>query len=447
MKSKIVITLLILIIILCVTSCTAITKPMQNGEIKTDSNIEDVESTEKIIDSENNKYDTIKNTYDSLDKIGGRLIGTDENYLFAKELKMYMEENFKNTEIFVQPYSISLTEKYEVTISSGNDNITFNNEDSICKYINKSKINETDVILTDSLNNLNEQSEYIFFTNDESLIESSKKLDNICLSLLIVDKIYLGQNAIKVKTDMPTIMNIDGITAEKLSDFVNKRIKLNVNLQNEEIELENIYAIIKGKESKNAIVITSHYDTTTAKGENYSKGAIDNGSGISLNLDLLKKFYNSNTNLNYDIVFSFVNSEEGFLLKTTSGGMQISNLMSQQYENVLNINLDCIGEKDIEVLSYGFDGDINKDMLNDIIASEANDFISLEKVDYYTSDNLNFNNSLYFYNFDYHGDNRAIHTENDKIDKIDIDKLEKISNILYEVIKQILQIDASSLFI
>jgi len=121
--------------------------------------------------------------------------------------------------------------------------------------------------------------------------------------------------------------------------------------------------------------------------------------------------------------------------------------MSQQYENVLNINLDCIGEKDIEVLSYGFDGDINKDMLNDIIASEANDFISLEKVDYYTSDNLNFNNSLYFYNFDYHGDNRAIHTENDKIDKIDIDKLEKISNILYEVIKQILQIDASSLFI
>lgn len=447
-KSKKIIVLIMLAVLLCISSCTVKIESKQSNELISE---EKNEETLPPIDAEiankgNYKFDTIENTYISLDEIGGRLIGTDANYLFANELKKYMNKNFKDAELISQPYKINLTKQYEVNIVAIGGIITFNEENSICKYINKSKLSEKNLVVTNSLENINNELNYIYFTDDESLIEASKDYKNISISLLTVDKIFLGQNAIKVKTEIPTIMNVDKNTTKKLVELVNKNVDLNINITNEELELENILAVIKGSESKNAIVITSHYDTTTAKGENYSKGAIDNGSGLSLNLDLLRKIYSLKNSSNYDLIFAFVNSEEGFLLKTTSGSMQLNNFVTKNYEKVLNVNLDCLGEKNIDVLNYGIDGELNVEELNNIIATKVNDQIKLEKVDYYTSDNINFLNSIYFYNFDYHGENRAIHTENDNVNSVDIDMLGKLSNVLYEILVQISSTDASLLF-
>lgn len=447
-KSKVIILLVMLGILLCIASCTAeIDIKQKNKLIVEEKNEETSPPTEtKIVNIENYEFNTIENTYISLDKIGGRLIGTDANYLFVKELKAYMNKNFKDADLIIQPYKINLTKQYKVNISTGSDIITFNNENSICKYINKSKLSENSLVVTNTLKNIKDEFNYIYFTDDESLIEASKNYDNISISLLTVDKIFLGQNAIKVKTEIPTIMNIDNNIKNKLLKLVDKTVDLNINITNEEMELENVFAVVKGNESKNAIVITSHYDSTTAKGNNYSKGSIDNCSGISLNLDLLRKVYSDTKNSSYDLIFAFVNSEEGFLLKSTSGSMQLNNLLAKNYENVLNINLDCLGEKNMEILNYGIDGNINVEELNRIIVSQVNDQVKLEKVDYYISDNISFENSIYFYNFDYHGENRAIHTERDNLDSIDINALEKISNIIYEILVQISNTDDSIVF-
>jgi len=304
-----------------------------------------------------NKYDTIESTLVSLDEIGSRLIGTEGNYKFSDELKTYLRENFSEAELFIQPYTMSLTNEYKVSISDGEETVSVDEEESLCKYINKAKLTES-VIVTDVLNGLDNSCNYIFITEDEKLIEKSKEYKNICLSLLAVDEVYLYQNVIKVRTDIPTIMNINKTTAEELLSIKNKVVKLNIEIKNKEVELENIFVVIRGNESKNAIVVTSHIDSTTAKGINYSKGAIDNGTGISLNLDLLRNAYSNKNLSDYDLIFAFVNSEEGFLLKSSSGSMQLNNFLAQRYENILNINLDCLGEKDIDVLSYGYGGEI-----------------------------------------------------------------------------------------
>jgi len=445
-KSKIIMLFITLIFLLSFSSCTA---EIESNELVTeeDNEKEETSTIEKdVADKENYEFDTIKNTYTSLDKIGGRLIGTDSNYLFAKELKNYMNKNYKDAELNSQPYKINLTQKYEVNISNNENIITFNEKNSICKYINKSRLSEKGLLVTNSLENLKGNSNYIYFTDDESSIEESKKFDNVCISLLVVDKVFLGQNTIKVKTEIPTIMNIDMNTSEQLKELLNKSIDLNIDIENEELELENIFAIVKGKESSNAVVITSHYDSTTAKGNNYSKGAIDNGSGVSLNLSLLKKFYNNSKLYNYDVIFAFVNSEEGFLLKSTSGSMQLNNYLTKKYEKVLNVNLDCLGEKNIKGLNYGVDGNLNVPELEKIILTKTKEMFSIEKVDYYTSDNISFENSIYFYNFDYHGENRAIHTEKDDLAIVDIEMLEKLSNVIYEILEQILNTDASLIF-
>gem|GEM_PF-3072415 len=446
-KSKIIILFIILVFLLSISSCTAEIEP---NEIVTEEKDNDKEASPpietEVTNKENYEFDTIENTYVSLDKIGGRLIGTDSNYLFAKELKNYMNKNYKDAELNSQPYKINLTKKYEVNISTEENIITFNEKNSICKYINKSKLNEKDLLVTNSLENLKRNSNYIYFTEDESSIEESKNYDNVYISLLVVDEIFLGQNTIKVKTEIPTIMNIDINISEQLKELLNKSVELNIDIENEELELENIFAVVKGKESRNAVVITSHYDSTTAKGNNYSKGAIDNGSGVSLNLSLLKKFYDNAKIYNYDVIFAFVNSEEGFLLKSTSGSMQLNNYLTEKYEKVLNVNLDCLGEKNIKVLNYGMDGNLNVSELDNIILTETKEMFSSEKVDYYTSDNISFENNIYFYNFDYHGESRAIHTERDNLAIVDIDMLEKLSNVIYEILVQILNTDASLIF-
>lgn len=446
-KSKIIILFIILVFLLSISSCTAEIEP---NEIVTEEKDKDKEASPpietEVTNKENYEFDTIENTYVSLDKIGGRLIGTDSNYLFAKELKNYMNKNYKDAELNSQPYKINLTKKYEVNISTEENIITFNEKNSICKYINKSKLNEKDLLVTNSLENLKRNSNYIYFTEDESSIEESKNYDNVYISLLVVDEIFLGQNTIKVKTEIPTIMNIDINISEQLKELLNKSVELNIDIENEELELENIFAVVKGKESRNAVVITSHYDSTTAKGNNYSKGAIDNGSGVSLNLSLLKKFYDNAKIYNYDVIFAFVNSEEGFLLKSTSGSMQLNNYLTEKYEKVLNVNLDCLGEKNIKVLNYGMDGNLNVSELDNIILTETKEMFSSEKVDYYTSDNISFENNIYFYNFDYHGESRAIHTERDNLAIVDIDMLEKLSNVIYEILVQILNTDASLIF-
>lgn len=443
MFSKIKMSLVVIVILLVSSSCTNLTldeEPKENEEI-VEEGID--YGSEEFVD---NRYDSIENTIISLDKIGERLVGNDGNYNFMNDLKEYLNSNFPEAELFIQPYTISLTAEYKVSISSENNSITFDNFNSICKYINKGKLSES-TIVTDTLEGLDSSKNYIFISEDYSLIEKSKSYENICLSLQSVDTIFLEQNVIKVKTDIPTIMNVDNITAEKLLEYKGEAINLLIDIKNKEFELQNIFAVIKGRQSNNAIAITSHIDSTTSLGNNYSKGAIDNGSGISINLDLLRKNYAKKNTSNYDLIFAFVNSEEGFLLKSSSGSMVLNDLLSQKYENTLNVNLDCLGEKNIDILSYGFDGSINKNVIAEIIISQETEELKLEQAEYYTSDNLSFNNSIYFYNFDYHGENRAIHTENDTMKAIEINQLEQLSTIIFNILIEIIKLDYTVLFV
>lgn len=440
-NKKFLVVFLLILSVLFTSSCSKFfgvkVEIIENDE-KSDV-LQEAEKTKRL------KFDTIADTQISLDQIGMRLIGTEGNYGLAEELKEYLKD-FPEAETVSQPYSMKLYDEYTVSIAAGTENIIFDSSNSICKLINDGKFNES-VFITDTLTGLDTLSNYILITDSEELIEVSKEYRNVCLSLLAVDKICIGQNAIKAKTNIPTIMNVDKTTAQKLMSIKGQNAELKIEAKTKEINLENIYAIIKGKENTDAVVITSHIDTTTALGDNYSKGAIDNGSGISLNLDLFRKLYEGKNQSNYDIIFAFVNSEEGFLLKSSSGSMQLSASLSFKYENVININLDCLGEKNIGLLSYGYDGNINGNKLKEVINKQNTDKFKLELADYYTSDNLSFDNSIYFYNFDYHGENRIIHTERDTIDAVDMSSLEAISNIVFSVLIELIKLPIEELLV
>lgn len=438
-RNKFLIILLLFVFLL--SSC------VKEVEIQDDINQFTNDTVTELKGEKKSKYEfsTIADTQISLDKIGPRLIGTEGNYLLVEALKEYLED-FPDAETVSQLYGMNLYDKYSVSVTVANETIRFDSYNSICKLINDGKFNES-VIITDSLEDLDKLKCYIFITDTEKLIEASKEYSNVCLSLLAVDKVYLGQNAIKVRNNIPTVMSINRATAQELLAYMGQDAELKIEASEESFDLENLYVLIKGKDSSDAIVITSHIDTTTALGDNYSKGAIDNGSGVTLNLDLFRKAYDNENQSDYDLIFAFVNSEEGFLTRSSSGSMQLSASLSFKYRDMININLDCLGEKDIDLLSYGYDGNINGKKLTEIVNNQDIGKFNLEIVDYFISDNLSFENAIYFYNFDYHGEDRIIHTERDIIDAVDIGNLENISDILFNVLIELLKLPKEELLI
>lgn len=84
------------------------------------------------------------------------------------------------------------------------------------------------------------------------------------------------------------------ISTEIYREIIEKGVKeIDVKFQVDGIEKEfpqnNVAGIIPGKNRKNAIVITAHFDHVGSKDEMIWKGTIDNGTGTSALLDIAEK--------------------------------------------------------------------------------------------------------------------------------------------------------------
>ncbi|WP_279146094.1 MULTISPECIES: M28 family metallopeptidase [Clostridium] len=90
-------------------------------------------------------------------------------------------------------------------------------------------------------------------------------------------------------------------------------------------------------DKKKTIYLTAHYDTT-----DYTKGVIDNGTGVSVILEVARQLRNYDSPFNIEIVF--FSAEEYY----RSGSRYfVSKLTDEEKKNTLGcINVDMVGEKD-----------------------------------------------------------------------------------------------------
>lgn len=212
-------------------------------------------------------------------------------------------------------------------------------------------------------------------------------------------------------------------------------------------KINNVIGKISGKNNKKAIIVTAHFDA-------WDNGAVDNASGVSAVVEIAKKLkYFSETNkLNQDIIFLMTNAEmygfrgsEDFILK----------LPELNYEQVYNINIDCIGIKDFynsnglglknisnidesEKLYSGI-----KEVLDDYKIDYTDDF-STEKSELAykqgggVSDYITFENSSYpNIHIAQKGIGDFILNENDTLKLIDYKKIKDISKALSQYIKEV----------
>ncbi|WP_010293516.1 M28 family metallopeptidase [Clostridium senegalense] len=118
--------------------------------------------------------------------------------------------------------------------------------------------------------------------------------------------------------------------------FENKDCTTDGKMISEEVPLNNIVGKISGKNNKTAIIITAHIDS-------FGKGVLDNASGVSVTLkiaDILKNSLKDNLP-NYDIIFCITNAE----MQRFVGSENFVNDIKEKYENLYNVNIDCVGLK------------------------------------------------------------------------------------------------------
>ncbi|MEF9984473.1 MAG: M28 family peptidase [Oscillospiraceae bacterium] len=233
---------------------------------------------------------------------------------------------------------------------------------------------------------------------------------------------------------------INKSTAKQLEKYIEKDLIVTCDVEFNELFLENIIVTLKGKNNSEAILVTAHLDSVTVSGEkDYSKGVLDNGSGVALILDFIKQFEGSDYIPERDIIFSLVNSEEQAMVLGNGGSKEVNKLVSGKYDYFININLDCLGQKDINDLRYGIKGSVNETFISDLLTKTNNNEYNLIRDDQYGSDHYNFENSIYIYNFD--KETILFHKEVDNKSNFDVKSLKKISNIIYETIKELSSVE------
>lgn len=252
----------------------------------------------------------------------------------------------------------------------------------------------------------------------------------------------LKQMQLRIKTEKkPVSCDLKNITGS-----------LRTYVENIDIESNNVIGMIEGSDPvlKNECVIyTAHFDHegVNDNGDVYN-GADDNASGSMALLEIAQAFINLKKKPKRTIIFAWVNGEEKGLLGSQ---YYVYNPVFPLEKTVLDINLDMVGRSKMpsdtgkfmgydvsvsqagEILLYT---DQQKSEIMNILQSASNEagikVINMGKEpEIGSSDYACFMGkgvpSVFFNSGDY----PDLHTIRDDVDKIDFDKMERVSKMMY----------------
>ncbi len=268
-----------------------------------------------------------------------------------------------------------------------------------------------------------------------------------------------GQMEIKIDQASLTSLFINAVLAKNIHSnietdntpkIIKSKITMDIEGTNEEVDSENVVAILRGSEKPNEyVVISSHLDHIgiSANGE-INNGADDDGSGTVALLEIaqaFKKAADAGHGPKRSIVFLHVTGEEKGLL-----GSQYYTDHDPIFplaQTVVDLNIDMIGRIDpkrkgdrnylyligsdkLSTELHNLSEEVNKKYTNIEFDYTYNDENDPNRF-YYRSDHYNFaknNIPIIFY---FNGTHDDYHRPGDTIDKINYDLLENRSRLIF----------------
>ncbi len=235
----------------------------------------------------------------------------------------------------------------------------------------------------------------------------------------------------------------------KAKSFVIKtNLLINVKQERNKINTENVLGYIEGTDLKNElVVITAHYDHLGKHDGVVYNGADDDGSGTVAVIELAQAFAEAKKagkGPRRSMLFMTVSGEEKGLL---GSDYYTRNPVFPLASTVCDLNIDMIGRLDEKHKSnanyiYLIGADKISKELHDINEAMNTKYTNLE-LDYtyndekdpnryyYRSDHYNFAKNGIPVIFYFNGVHEDYHQETDEVSKIDFDKMQKISRLVF----------------
>ena len=212
--------------------------------------------------------------------------------------------------------------------------------------------------------------------------------------------------------------------------------------------ISNVIGKISGNDSSTAIILTAHFDA-------WFNGAVDNASGVATVLEIAKLLEDTSKkeSLNYDVIFLMTNGEMALFAGSRDF---VTKLEQLQYQNIFNINIDCVGMKDsynsnplgLKTLSRISESQILYSGIKEIFNNNNIDFVDdypTEKAKIAFEQNMGVSDYFAFEENDYpnihicqQGISEFILNEKDTPELLDYKKIEKLAYVLSIYIKGII---------
>jgi hypothetical protein len=375
----------------------------------------------------------------SSDELRGRLTGTEENEL-ATAYIAYKFEKFGMEPFMGESFFHEYKQK---TVRTINQVHTLKVE--FINGVKKEYIYGEDFSVRINVENLNLTAPITFNMKDTALKEKIAVTDDLkrdntaartskCILLKANSLINTPPKVDSVNSPVPMIGISEKLFLELKSNSV-KNVSINLKYPVEEITARNVVGKIPGKDHNKVLVLSAHMDGIGYAGKNIMNGAVDNASGTAVIMDLAQRLAAKAKEkaFDMDIIICAFNGEEYFLL----GSEAFVKDIWDQYKEINNINIDCVGKKDGGKLAFS-----GGDVFNSPITNDMKKFLEKQDLEYSTddyglSDHISFENQGLCAITIGQGNltsGNAIHSAKDKIENIDFEMLGKVSNAVFDFI-------------
>lgn len=253
--------------------------------------------------------------------------------------------------------------------------------------------------------------------------------------VLIETEFFMRDLSVQDEGLISVQMSHDAI--EKIKVIEDARFHIKTDYDEESFEANNVIGYIPGQNKDACLVISAHFDHVGQVGDLIFPGALDNVSGVYGLLrmaSLLQSAYEDTLPYSDILIVAFNGEDSG-----TQGSKSFVEDIQESYGQIVDINLDCIGDITQDELLLITLGDVYqpyKEFLSDML-QEAGYTVSYD--DSLGSDHESFNRQglpgLTIGN----AFNHKIHTKEDTLDLVSLDKIDGLMQTLAKGLEEDLE--------
>lgn len=212
-------------------------------------------------------------------------------------------------------------------------------------------------------------------------------------------------------------------------------VSANEDNKPEKKTVNNVVGVIKGKDSKKAVVISAHFDHIGYQDGKIIRGAVDNASGMSALIKIADTLKEKSKEKPFDIVICAFNGEEEGLAGSRAFVNEIKS--KSIYSSLYNINIDSIGAKNGGKLALKNKSKLSNKLYDAVKTTMKKDNIEFADTavkgvgDHISFENANIPNVF----FVQEGIEKLVHKPTDTPDILNYEQIDKIANAISDFVE------------